>query len=70
MLYHSISEAEHTYNNLNGIEIDEIKLKFFVKRAVTSVWNSGLPSVIYSWDLIITMHDLAPSVLRVMIPKN
>jgi hypothetical protein len=70
VFYHSISEAEQTYNNLNGIEIDENKLRFLVKRAVTSVWVSGLPSVMYARDLFITMHDLTPSLLRVSIPRN
>lgn len=68
--FNSISEAEQAYNKHNGIVIEGQQLKFLVKRAMTTLWLSGLPSVVYNRDLFTGLQDLTPGLSHLSIPPH
>ena len=70
VFYNSISEAELAYNTYNNLEIANHKLRFLVKRALTRLWLSGLPPIIYARDLFTCLQDLTPGLLRITIPRH
>jgi hypothetical protein len=58
VFYSSIKAAEEAYNQYNGKEIQGSSVRFLVKRALTSIWLCGLPSVLYSRDLFTTVAEI------------
>jgi len=70
VLYHSIAEAEQAYNQLSPLEVEGQELKFLVKRAWSTLWVAGLPSVVYSRDLFTSLMEVTNGLVRVSIVRN
>jgi hypothetical protein len=66
--YNTIADAERNYNLHNSQSRDG--MRFHIKRALTMIWVSGLPSVLYARDLFTSLNDVTPGLLRVTVPRN
>lgn len=68
--FQSTSAAEHSYNNCNPLKYEKYTLKFLAKNAMTTIWVTGLPGVVYSRDLFTGLNDLTSGLVRVTVPPN
>jgi hypothetical protein len=70
VFFASVAEAEQAYSQAQGCVVAVRRLHCLVKRALTSVWVSGLPFVVYARDLFTGLTELVPGLLRVTLPRN
>jgi hypothetical protein len=70
VFYNNNSVAEQAYNQLNPVKYEKYTLKFLAKHAMTTIWVSGLPGVVYSRDLFTGLNELTSGLIRVLIPPN
>jgi hypothetical protein len=68
--FNSTSQAEQVYNSQNPVTFSSLTLKFLPKHALTSIWVTGLPGIVYSRDLFTGLNELTAGLLRVTIPPN
>jgi hypothetical protein len=70
VFFASVAEAEQAYSQAQGLVVAGRRLHCLVKRALTSIWVSGLPFVVYARDLFTGLTELVPGLLRVTLPRN
>ena len=64
--YNTIAEAERNYN----LHCVQSPLRLFIKRAMTTIWVSGLPAVLSARDLFTSLQEATPGLHCVTVPKN
>ena len=70
VFYNSLAEAEQAYNQLFPLTIDGTFLQPLLKRAMTTIWIGGLPSVLYAKDLFGNLQEILSGLLRIEIPSH
>lgn len=68
--YSSPQHAEQVYNHPSQIKHEKLILRPLAKHAMTTIWVSGLPGVVYSRDLFTGLSELTVGLMRVTIPPN
>ena len=70
VFYQTTSAAEQAYNSLNPVRHEKYTLRFLAKHAMTTIWVTGLPGVVYSRDLFTGLNEITSGLVRVTIPPN
>ena len=64
--YNTIADAERNYN----MHCEQSAYRLFIKRALTTIWVSGLPGILCVRDLFTSLQEATPGLQSVSVPRH